>query len=234
MRIEAKQQPPEWTQSPLDYSTLDNAMRDCWPDISLCGNRRYNEHKTEAMQDAERATTDAAEEWSNGKEWTGEPVTITQALEDFQIVKHNGKRWTPRELGEWKRIFQDYDRNPYDGRNADRRTVAALELITGKPHDWTELRGPCQGDYIKAFYPSKEYSRDALRALEIEYFNMGEEYEATLYDDDGNEIETAWIYCYSWSEDEQKREISDAFPDTRPEDVTLRAFAGWTRSPKWA
>lgn len=233
-KIYARQIPPEYQASPLYYGKFEINMTELWPGISLDGNRDFIAVKTAEFEQAERATNDAAEEYNTGKEWTGEPVTIRDALRDYEIEKKNGKAWTPRELGQWKRLFRDYDRNPWDGRNAERRILDALELITGEPYESATLRGCIQRDWITCYYPRNKYDDAALEKLEKELFNTGEEW--TIYDDDPDENPDAdrfSMYVYAWDDDEKRREIADAAGGD-PADVELHEFTGWTRRACYA
>lgn len=232
IKFYARQVPPEHQTSPLDYWSSRNGLdlSEPWPEITLTGNGRLRGYETELFQAAERWEK-AADEYINGEEWTGAPATIREALENFWIEKQNGKRWTPRELGQWKRLFQDWDRNPW--RDEDARTAEALELMTGRPWDYEELNGCSQGDFIIAFYPKDKYSRKDLEILEIEYFNMGEEW--TIYDGDPDDPETDCfsVYVYSWDEDEQRRELASA-AGCSPEEIKMQRFAGWSKNPIYA
>lgn len=233
-KIYARQIPPEYQTSPIYYGKFETEFPLYWPEISLTGNRDFSGYTTEEYDDAERATNDAAEEYNNGKEWTGERVTLRDALRDYGIEKRNGKQWSPRELGQWKRLFQDWDRNPYDKRNADRRTLEALELITGESYSLRTLRGCSQSEWIDCYYPRNKYSTKDMERLETEYFNTGEEW--TIYDDDPNEnpdAESFSMYIYSWDDDEKRKEIAAAAGGD-PADVELHAFTGWTRSACYA
>ena len=230
-KIYARQIPPEYQESPLywDYNRKDGLdLSDFWPEITLTGNRDFCGYKTPLFEDAEKID-EAADEWINGKEWTGEAVRIVDALRDYGIEKQNGKNWSPRELGQWKRLFQSWDRNPWDCRDAEDRIVAALELMTGRKWDVVTLRGCSQGDYIDCYYPRDKYSRKALDILETEYFNTGEEW--TVYDGDPDENPDAdhfSMYVYSWKDDEKRQEIADAAGGDAA-DVELHEFTGWSR-----
>lgn len=232
-KIYARQAPPEWQESPLSYSNFE--LSDCWPGISLSGNRGFKEHKTPAFEDAEKAAEEVPEEYFRGIEY-GEPYRIAEVLDLYGIEKHNGKRWSPRELGRWRQLFRDWESNPWDGRNADRRTLEALELITGEPHSVKTLRGCCHGDWVSCYYPRNKYSSKDLEKLEMEYFNTGEEW--TIYDQDPDGDETPGnsfiMYVYSWREEEKREEIASAAGWGTAEEVELYPFTGWSRSPKWA
>lgn len=236
-KIYARQIPPEYQESPLywNYNRKDGLdLRDTWPEITLTGNGHFCGYKTELFEAAERID-DAADEYTNGQEWTGERVRIVDALRDYGIEKQNRKKWTPRELGQFKRIFQSWDRNPWDGRNADARIVETLELMTGRPWDVETLRGCSQGDYIDCYYPRDKYSPQDLERLEMEYFNTGEEW--TVFEEDPDENPDAdhfSMYIYSWKDDEKRQEIADASGWGTPEEVELHAFTGWTRSACYA
>lgn len=234
-KIYARQIPPEYQESPIYYGKFETEFPLYWPEITLTGNRNYYGYRAEAYEDAERATNDAPEEYYRAKE-SGEPYRIAEALELYGIEKHNGKRWSPRELGQWKRLFQDWDHNPYDKRNADRRTLEALELITGEPYGLRTLRGCSQSEWIECYYPRKKYSTKDLERLEMEYFNTGEEWTIYDADPDGEEEpgDSFSMYVYSWQDDEKRAEIAAAAGWGTAEEVELHPFKGWTRSPKWA
>lgn len=236
-KIYARQIPPEYQESPL-YTLCQSRdgnldLSDEWPGISLTGNRDFKGYKTPEYEAAERID-EAAEEWSNARE-NGEPCRIIEALDLYEIYKHNGKRWSQRELGRWKRLFEDYGSNPCDGGNADRRTVDALNLITGRRYAKTTLRGCVQGEWINCYYPVDGYTHKDLDRLEMEYFNTGEEWHVFDADpDDGDPQESFTVYVYSWSDDEKRQKIAAAAGWGTPEEVELHPFIGWTRLPKWA
>lgn len=230
-KIYARQVPPEHQESPLYcfcYTRDGLDLSELYTGITLTGNRDFCGYKTPEYEAAEHVD-DAADEWINGQEWTGEPVKIEEALRDYGIEKQNGKKWTPRELGQWKRLFQSWDRNPYDGRDADDRIADALELMTGKPYTAQTLRGCSQGDYIKCFFPYKEYTQGEIDRLETEYFNTGEEW--IIYDEDPDnnpEADCFSCYVYSWKDDEKRAEIAAAAGGA-PDDMELHEFTGWRR-----
>ena len=234
----ARQIPPEYQESPLSYGPFEQEFPEIYPGISLDGNRHFTGYKTAEYEAAEHAD-DAAADYLNSRENDPQPMTIREALEYYGIEKTNGRRWSPRELGQWKRIFEDYDRNPYDGRNADRRVTDALELITGKPHAVRTLRGSSQGDYIKAYFPFWEYSEKAIECLETEYFNTGEEWEVILdYEPGQDDQDDAYsdrftCYVYSWKDDEKRAEIADA-AGVQPEEIEMHAFLKWARRAVYA
>lgn len=227
--VYAYQIPPEYQESPLRNVEKDLPL--FWPEITLTGNGNFRGFETDLFQAAERWEK-SADEYINGEEWTGAPVTIREALENHGIEKQNGKQWSPRELGAWKRLFQDWDRNPW--RDNDARTAEALDLMTGRKWDYETLKGCCQGDYITAFFPLDKYSRKDLETLEIEYFNLGEEWRIR---DEPEGVEGAnefYLYCYSWDEDEKKREIAAAAGEEDLEKIEMHPFTGWSRSACWA
>ena len=51
-----------------------------------------------------------------------------------------------------------------------------LSIVDGKKWGWKIIRGYCQSDWNEIFYPVDDWSREALAAFEIEYFNMGSEW----------------------------------------------------------
>lgn len=227
--VYAYQIPPEYQQSPLARLEID--LPEMWPEITLTGGGRCAAFETDLFQTAERWEK-AADEYINGEEWTAAPVTIRKALENYGIEKQNGKQWSPRELGAWKRLFQDWDRNPW--RDDDARTAEALDLMTGRKWDYKPLRGCSQGDYITAFFPVDKYNRKDLDRLEIEYFNLGEEWKIRDEPEGVEGADEFYMYCYSWDPDEKKIEIAVAAGEEDLEKIEMHPFAGWSRRPVYA
>lgn len=113
--------------------------------------------------------------------------------------------------------------NRFDG---EKRILRALHLVTGKRYERRTIRGYCQGDWQTIYYPISDYSRDALDALEIEYFNLGTEWTISDGDDEYN------AYCYKSGTEEIRKEIAD-IAEVNPADVILHQFAGWIRTANY-
>lgn len=121
---------------------------------------------------------------------------------------------------DFRRVWERFDEN---------RVLRALKLYTGRTWDRVTIRGYCQGDWQDVYYPVDEYSREALQELEIEYFNLGTEWEISRAD---AREDSYCMYCYSDTPDQIRAEIAAA-EGVAPDKVTLLRFNGWTRSASY-
>ena len=115
----------------------------------------------------------------------------------------------------------------YDRFDGEKRILRALHLVTGKRYEKRTIRGSCQSDWQDIYYPADDYTRDMLYILETEYFNTGSEW---IVDPDGENVS---VYAHSWNNDGIRAELADAI-GTTPENITLLAFSGWSRSAEYA
>ena len=127
------------------------------------------------------------------------------------------------------RHFNDYMSDLFSrvwDRFESNRVCRAMELLTGEKWDRTTIRGYCQGDWQDVYFPTAKYSADDLRILEIEYFNLGTEWEI-IYTEAPDDAYCA--YCYTDTDDRIRAEIA-SIAGSAPDDVTLQKFTGWSRS----
>lgn len=114
-----------------------------------------------------------------------------------------------------------------DAANSAEDLAAALTRHTGETWETREIRGCCQGDWQRVYYPVNAWSRAALEGFETEYFNTGTEYAVSSPDD----FDT-FIYCHGWSHDQHRAEIA-VILGTDPENITLLTFTGYTKTPNY-
>lgn len=114
------------------------------------------------------------------------------------------------EVALLKKSILDYE--PHSDSTA---LCKILTVITGSEWDWRTIRGSVQREWNIFYYNTKVWSEEDIRRLEIEYFNLGTEYECS-YSEDMKDSE--WIYCHGSSWDEDKQEILDYF---KADDATL-------------
>lgn len=122
---------------------------------------------------------------------------------------------------DFRRVWERFDEN---------RVLRALKLYTGKTWDCLTIRGTCQGDWQNVYFPADEYSREALQALEIEYFNLGTEWEISRAD---APEDSYCMYCYEDSPEQIRAEIASAEGVT-PDEIEMHAFTGWSRTPVYS
>lgn len=101
----------------------------------------------------------------------------------------------------------------------ERIVLKALDLYYGGNWDSEQIRGCCQGDWALVYFDSSEWSKESIEALEIEYFNLGEEWVCSctpITDEEAKEAteedttDEVWVYVYSWNEESKRKEIADA------------------------
>lgn len=254
----AYQIPPEYQESPLYTFRADwrDALRDLYPGVSIFGNRDFSDAWSEEADGLREKIEDAAEAWEEAAytvtpsatqrgrwEYTrrhslrrdpyndNKRPTLREILEDYRISRKDGKSWTTKQRHAWRAILEALIENPrYD---MDDATADALELITGEKYETGTIRGCVQRDWARVIYPAR-MEGDGLRALEIEFFNMGEDYK--IFDREKDDEEAEYIvncYCYSWDDDKKRAELADA-AGCRPEEITLHPFTGWSRSACYA
>lgn len=103
----------------------------------------------------------------------------------------------------------EYDRIKERGFN-EKDTLRALYFLTKIKYKMCIIRGCCQSDWQRIFYP--ESLEPDILTIETEYFNLGTEYFVDDY----------CIYCYT---DDHKKEIAN-YLGTTPDNVILRRITG--------
>lgn len=217
MKIYAKQVPPEWQESPLVMDYLD------W-DVFVYGNRHYNGHNAEHVDDLINRMYEAAEELKALMSGRGYYDSFIEIIDDLLPAPNCKKVYSRADRTRWKTLLLAFDA---EAINDDDAFCAGMELINGKLYESGEIRGCCQGDWQNVIYPA-EYGREWLEHFEIEYFNTGAEWrisEGELDSDDDY-----YFYSHEWNNDGIRAEIAEA-AGTTPENVILLEFDCWHREP---
>ncbi len=231
MTIYARQIAPEYQESPL---FIDETF---FPDdIAVFGNRHYKEHMPEVFRRV-RDTLDAgelAEMLEDIEAGRADPVyqyeTAEEAIRDM-LPPEAGREYSPRDVDALKTAVTDYA----EARRGTEETSAllrALAVVTGKEWDMRTIRGCCQGDWQEVYFPVDAWSREALDAFEIEYFNTGSEWiihDETEAPESPEDIIGFSVYCHSWNNDGIRAEIAAA-ADGKAEEVKLFEFSGYTKN----
>lgn len=230
MKVYAKQVAPEWQESPI---YIDG----CFPDnIAVCGNRDFNSHAPELFERVYNTLENGelAEVLEYPKEWAEWYKNATEAITEY-LPAENGKKYSTNAIHALRGLVLDYSCCACSKENEI--ICKVLSIVDGRQWDWQTIRGSCQGDWQEIFYPANEWSREAIKAFETEYFNEGTEW---IVADDGynpeiemqDDINGYSVYCISWNEDGIKQEIADA-AGTSPENVVLYVFDGYTKTAKY-
>lgn len=230
MTVYARQIAPEYQESPIYFP-------ECFPDnITVCGNREFNEHKTELFERVYDGIKDGdllrlIEEAENSDELDYEPNynSAAEAI-SMELPKENGE-YSEQEINDIHYWIEQYE----NGRNEQIALCNILSIVSGEEYDYRTITGCCQGDWNYIYYPVKEWSDEALRAFETEYFNEGTEW---IIHDEESEPETAEdisgysIYCVSYNVDGIRKEISE-YTGEPIENIKLYQHDGYYKVSKY-
>ena len=205
-KVYARQVPWEWQESPWDDEQLKTDK------AALYGNRSYGRYVFD-WEDVGAAC----------------PYSTEQEMLLDYVPPVGRDSYTDEEIETWKFASQMY--NPNYGRNAQWGICMGLTLMLGKEYDYKTLRGSCQSDWIYFIYPTDLYDDEAVRRLETEFFNTGEEW--IVHDEDtvpecAEDVQGYSFYVY----DNTRKEIAEA-EGVDPEDVVLWEYDGMRQVPKY-
>lgn len=210
MKIYARQVPPEFQNSPLEFFSV----ADRYPEIIIAGNSYFKEHTTPLYDYIIQNYDDAAEYLDELKIMGRDRATyknVTAIINDFfPASEFRDRPYTKRDIHQIRIALELYGTSDYYGGDY---IVSMLAAITGKEYRSATIRGCCQSDWNDIVYPAADYSADDLDRLEIEYFNTGSEW--IIHDgpdapETENDISGYSVYCYGWNEDKIRAEIADA------------------------
>lgn len=218
-RVYARQIPPEYQESPL-YKF------DEWPEnVYIFGNRHFNGRGGEFIENIKNTMYDAADELKQLMSGSGYYNSFIDLISDLLPEPDNKIKYSRADRLEWRRLLLAYDAGAIRGDDAAR---AALEIITGRKYEYSQICGCCQGDWQNIIYPA-EYGREWLAAFETEYFNTGTEW--IIHDGETppecpEDITGFCAYCLGWSDEQIRAEIAD-YANGDPENVILYKFSNW-------
>lgn len=212
MKYICKQVNPAYQESPI-YRDED-MWNEMYDRLFLIPTENCYGIRNDVLKDFFNNVEEAANEWYAIKEKSSYRTydTITEILNDL-LCREDGKKWNTRQAHTWKEILDSWD------EDEERIVLKALDLYYGGEWDSKQIRGCCQGDWALVYFDSCEWSKESVDALEIEYFNLGEEWIcscAPITDEEAEEAteedttDEVWVYVYSWNEEGKRKEIADA------------------------
>ena len=218
-KVYARQVPWEWQESPWDDEQLkiDKA--------ALYGNRSYGRYVFDEFEQVVKALEEM--DWDDVGD--DRPYSTEQEMLLDYVPPVGRDSYTDEEIETWKFASQMY--NPNYGRNEQWRICMGLTLMLGKEYDYKTLRGSCQSDWIYFIYPTDLYNEEAVRCLETEFFNTGEEWmipDEETVPDCSEAVNGYTMYVY----DDARKEIA-AEAGVAPEDVVLWKYDGMRSIPKY-
>ena len=241
--IYARQIPPEYQESPLYFNDL------CFPqDIAVFGNRDFNEHIPGFFEDIKNELDNAtlADDLDSidvknngGSSQYCYYKSYRECINDC-IPPHNRDPYTDNEIQTLRKLINDYQYAPQGSNTEKEMLCKIISIVTGQTWDYTCIRGCVQSDWNYIYYPDT-WTDDMVKRFEVEYFNMGTEWEVHCVDDteseipnDPEEIQGYWCYCHSCDDQEIKKEICEIDGrESDPEMVVLYAFDGYIKTPKY-
>lgn len=228
MKIYAKQISPEYQESPLFYGEFPE-------NIIVTGNQHFNSHTIpvyDRILDCYEEAAQYLEELQLHKKNTTYK-NVTEIINDFfPALEYREKPYSTRDIHRIRAALELYGtRAYYDGDYV----FDMLEAITGETWRAGTIRGCCQGDWQNVYYPVKSWSDETISNFEIEYFNTGTEWiihDGETEPETPEEITGFSCYCYSWRNDDLKKEIANiaGYPGA---DVVLYLYAGYTKISNW-
>ena len=218
-KVYARQVPWEWQESPWDDEQLkiDKAALYC--------NRSYGRYVFNEFEQVVKAL--------EGMDWDDvgddRPYSTEQEMLLDYVPPVGRDSYTDEEIETWKFACKMY--NPNYGRNEQWGICMGLTLMLGKGYDYKTLRGSCQSDWIYFIYPTDLYNDEAVRRLETEFFNTGEEWmihDEETVPDCPEAVNGYTMYVYN----DARKEIA-AEAGVAPEDVVLWKYDGMRSIPKY-
>ena len=218
-KVYARQVPWEWQESPWDDEQLKTDK------AALYGNRSYGRYVFDEFEQVVKALEEM--DWDDVGD--DRPYSTEQEMLLAYVPPVGRDSYTDEEIEAWKFACQLY--NPDYDCNEQWGICMGLTLMLGKEYDYKTLRGSCQSDWICFIYPTDLYDDEAVRCLETEFFNTGEEWmihDEETVPDCPEAVNGYTMYVY----DDARKEIA-AEADVAPEDVVLWKYDGMRQVPKY-
>ena len=218
-KVYARQVPWEWQESPWDDEQLKTDK------AALYGNRSYGRYVFDEFEQVVKALEEM--DWDDVGD--DRPYSTEQEMLLDYVPPVGRDSYTNEEIETWKFASQMYNQNY--GRNEQWGICMGLTLMLGKEYDYKTLRGSCQSDWIYFIYPTDLYDDEAVRRLETEFFNTGEEWmihDEETVPDCPEAVNGYTMYVYG----DARKEIA-AEADVAPEDVVLWKYDGMRSIPKY-
>ena len=226
--IKAVQTAPEYQESPfwLDYSETDNGtIYDGLTIVDIQRHRttrvKYTELFEAVMTYAEEAA-EAAEDFKlrDGVYYSPYSRNYTEyIMYTFNLKKRPSTKVIHRLKALFTTLAEEY--SAYREYYQADEIAEIMSLLSGEKYACTNLNGYSQGDTVKCIYKEAEWSKEALKILETEYWNGGSEYAVT--DEDNDPDFTVHMYFTQWNDEEIRKEIAAEY-GTTPENVTMESY----------
>ena len=211
MNYIAYQIDPEHQESPLFYDD------DLPVDVSIFGNRDYRKHFSSEIEPIMQSLLDSVLIYE---------LEEAEGIEAERDVLHDYFGSNILKLDDDKiRLLSNLILE-----DDDKFYASIFTLLTGRKYSRRMITGSFQSEWNYLYFPNDTYKWNQIDWVEIEYFNTGSEwnvYSGELADD-----YEFTIYCHSNFYNDIRFEIAQNL-FVPPSQVNLKAFDGYTRSPKY-
>ena len=215
--VYAKIRNPEW----FDYRIYEDDIQD---NMMIDGGRDFSDINGEKL----KAIKKMIDEYRCYDYEFYYQDSILAYLRDMLPKKVNGKAITPKQAHDIKvlldsnyRYYSDYEESII---------IACLSIIYGEEYESFDLKGCCQGEWVKMYAPATT-SQKMVDYIEALYFATGSEIEVHDSSDpvnDASDIYGWTFYTSEYNEDTIKEEIAKECGVSK-EDVVLYKFTGYSR-----
>ena len=115
--------------------------------------------------------------------------------------------------------------NNYFSKAMDDKVEACrcmIEFMTEKNYKVTRIHGCVQGEIAWCLYPTDEWSNNAIKYFEVEFFNLGDEWN----------VDGGYVYTHEYDTEKQRKEIAEQV-GVKPSEVVLEIFTGYVKTPTY-
>lgn len=223
--IKAIQTNPEYQESPfwVDFSETDNGT--IYDGLTIISTERHFVTRTkhtklfDLIADNAEEADEAAEDFRDTGYAYYAPYCRNYTEYINQTFKPK-KKLSTRKIHRLKELFNTITEAYHPEYETD-AIAEVMTILTGEKYEAGTLRGYCQGDEVQVIYKADEWNKEALEALETEYWNGGSEYAVTDEENDPNF--TVCMYFTQWDNEEIRKEIAAEY-GTTPENVTMESY----------
>lgn len=226
-----KQVDPEFQEDNLFWvgKNKDNRSQLHWENdfytenVVICGNNDYISYYTKAYEKVLKID-DVGYEYdcisnphTNHCYWDN----VSQLI-NYYFAKENGKKYSKKEIHEWKHLM-DY------WQDSEEDYLQALQLITGKKWRTKTIRGCCQSEW-QTIYVSEEITQEDIDYIEMCYFNTGTEWLVFESEKDFKEDNYSYsLYVDGWN---VKTNLAERI-GCKEEELVCLEFNGYIETPQY-
>lgn len=240
-KVYVRQVPPEYQESPLFFIEWNEETH---PGLVVTGNKDYHSHTVPVWDKWHDNWFDAVDFISSIEEylyaqdndpdfdpddWSLWYESYRGVIEDLLPPQPERGPYTDEEIDKWVEVLVDIKTCDYSAEY--RPTLNALKLLTGHEWDTRTIRGSCQSEWQECYWDTTMWTDEAIKEIEVEYFNEGVEW--CIHDEDTipngpDEIDGYYAYTHGWNEEDIRKELAE-IAGCQPEDLVIYKHSGYTQ-----